>query len=173
LPHPGAAPLVAAAASATADKGPLNHPGTKSCIADALKAGSSMNIPPLTRILCVDDEPLVRALARAALETRGGFTLLICGSGSEALQAAAGFAPDLMLLDVMMPDMDGAATLAALRLLPATADTPAAFMTTKAQAQMLAGRNAAGVIGIIDKPFDPMTLADRLRALWARSHGES
>ena len=127
-----------------------------------------MSIPSLRKILCVEDEPLVQAVARAALEKRGGFTVLVCGSGAEALQAAPGFAPDLLLLDVMMPGMDGLATLAALRQLPATAGTPVAFMTTKTQAQALAGRDASGIIGVIDKPFDPKTLAETVRALWAR-----
>ncbi len=131
-----------------------------------------MTIPPLRKILCVEDEPLVQAIARAALEKRGGFTVLICGSGAEAIEAAPAFAPDFILLDVMMPGMDGPATLAALRLLPATAGTPAALMTTKVQARELAPRGGLGIIGVIDKPFDPKTLAETLRALWARSHGE-
>ena len=130
-----------------------------------------MSVPPLRKILCVEDEPLVQALARAALEKRGGFTVLACASGAAALDAAPAFAPDLLLLDVMMPGMDGPATLAALRHLPATAATPAVFMTTKAQGQALAASALAGVIGMIDKPFDPKTLAEAIAALWARSHG--
>ena len=104
-----------------------------------------MSVPPLRKILCVEDEPLVQALARAALEKRGGFTVLACASGAAALDAAPAFAPDLLLLDVMMPGMDGPATLAASA--------------------------RAGVIGMIDKPFDPKTLAEAIAALWARSHG--
>jgi len=132
-----------------------------------------VTIPPLRKILCVEDEPLVQAIARAALEKRGGFTVLMCGSGAEALEAAPAFAPDFMLLDVMMPGLDGPATLAALRLLPSTAGTPAALMTTKAQARELAPHGALGIIGVIDKPFDPKTLAETVRALWARSHGHA
>jgi len=130
-----------------------------------------MSIPPLRKILCVEDEPLVQAVARAALEKRGGFTVLACASGAAAVDAAAAFAPDLLLLDVMMPGMDGPATLAALRRLPATAATPAVFMTTRTQAQALAVGAAPGVIGTIDKPFDPKTLVEAVAALWARSHG--
>ena len=132
-----------------------------------------MRIPPLRKILCVEDEPLVQAVARAALEKRGGFTVLACASGAAAVDAAAAFAPDLLLLDVMMPGMDGPATLAALRRLPATAATPAVFMTTRTQAQALAVRAATGVIGTIEKPFDPKTLAEAVAALWARRHGAS
>jgi two-component system, OmpR family, response regulator len=131
-----------------------------------------MSIPALTKILCVDDEPLIQAIARAALEKRGGFTVLICGSGAEALAAMPAFAPELLLLDVMMPGLDGPATLAALRRLPATATTPAIFMTTKMQARGLAPGAGLGIIGVIDKPFDPKTLAETVRTLWARSHGE-
>ena len=130
-----------------------------------------MSIPPLRKILCVEDEPLVQAIARAALEKRGGFAVLACASGAAAVDVAPAFAPDLLLLDVMMPGMDGPATLAALRRLPATAATPAVFMTTKAQGQALATSALTGVIGMIDKPFDPKTLAETVAALWARSHG--
>jgi two-component system, OmpR family, response regulator len=130
-----------------------------------------MSMPPLKKILCVEDEPLVQAVARAALEKRGGFIVLACASGAAAVEAAPGFAPDLLLLDVMMPGMDGPATLAALRRLPATAATPAVFMTTRTQAQALAVGAAPGVIGMIDKPFDPKTLAEAVAALWARSLG--
>ena len=130
-----------------------------------------MSMPPLRKILCVEDEPLVQAIARAALEKRGGFTVLACASGAAAVDAAPAFAPDLLLLDVMMPGMDGPATLAALRRLPVTAATPAVFMTTKAQGQALAASTLAGVIGMIDKPFDPKTLAEAVGALWARSPG--
>jgi len=130
-----------------------------------------MSIPVLTKILCVEDEPLVQAIARAALEKRGGFTVLICESGATALAVAPEFAPDLLLLDVMMPGMDGPATLAALRLLPATAGTPAVFMTTKAQARESTLDGSPDVIGVIDKPFDPKTLAETVRAIWAGHHG--
>ena len=132
---------------------------------------SGMTIPPLRKILCVDDEPLVQAIARAALEKRGGFTVLVCASGAEALAAVPAFAPDLLLLDVMMPDLDGPATLAALRRLPATAATPVIFMTTRMQARELAPGAAPGIIGVVDKPFDPKTFAETVRTLWTRSHG--
>jgi two-component system, OmpR family, response regulator len=130
-----------------------------------------MSVPPLKKILYVEDEPLVQALARAALEKRGGFTVLACASGAAAVEAAPSFAPDLLLLDVMMPGLDGPATLAALRRLPATSTTPAMFMTTKAQGQALAASSLASIIGMIEKPFDPKTLAEAVGALWARGHG--
>src|SRR5258708_37851150 len=126
-----------------------------------------MTIPPLRKILCVEDEPLVQAIARAALEKRGGFTVLICGSGAEAIEAAPAFAPDFILLDVMMPGMDGPATLAALRLLPATAGTPAALMTTKVQARELAPRGGLGVLGVGGQAVDAVRRAGTRRPLLA------
>ncbi|MHA7815408.1 MAG: response regulator [Pseudohaliea sp.] len=121
----------------------------------------------LRRLLLVEDDPDIRAVAGLALETVGGFEVLLCASGAEALAAAEAFAPDLVLLDVMMPAMDGPATLAALRELPALADTPAAFLTAKVQPGEVARLKGLGARGVIAKPFDPMTLAEQVRALWA------
>ena len=89
---------------------------------------------PLARILYVEDEPDIRAIAQMALEAVGGFTVIACASGSEALANAPGASADLLLLDVMMPGMDGPSTLKALRELSATAQTPVIFMTAKVQA---------------------------------------
>jgi CheY-like chemotaxis protein len=123
--------------------------------------------PPLRRILYVEDEPDVQLIARFALERVGGFELRVCSSGDEALLAVDDFAPDLLLLDVMMPRMDGPATLAALRRKPQTATTPAVFMTAKTQDERL---RQADVADVIVKPFEPMTLPDTVRAIWARIH---
>ncbi|HAL38061.1 MAG TPA: hypothetical protein DCP03_08045, partial [Polaromonas sp.] len=84
---------------------------------------------PLNRILYVEDEPDIRAVAQMALEAVGGFVVIACASGQEALSAAPQAQADLLLLDVMMPGMDGPNTLKALRALPATAQTPVIFMT--------------------------------------------
>ena len=129
-----------------------------------------MTTPELNRILYVEDEPDIRAVAEVALAAVGGFTLKMCSSGEEALQVAEAFAPDLILSDVMMPGMDGPATLAALRQLPALANTPAMFMTAKVQPQEVEQLRALGAIEVIAKPFDPMTLAERIRAAW-QQHG--
>ncbi len=114
------------------------------------------------KVLCVDDVPVIRELARLALESRGGFLVASCGSGEEALAKVPSFAPDILLLDVMMPGMDGPATLEALRKLPETAATPAVFMTGDAGAEEVLHYRQLGAIGTIAKPFDPLTLADRL-----------
>jgi two-component system OmpR family response regulator len=121
----------------------------------------------LNTILYVEDDPDIRTVAQIALEIVGGFSLRSCSSGNNALEAvASSFVPDLLLLDVMMPDMDGPATLAALRQMPSTAATPAVFMTAKVQASEIAHYKALGAIGVIAKPFDPLQLADQVRELW-------
>lgn len=124
--------------------------------------------PDLTRILYVEDEPDIQAVARIALETVGGFTLMICSSGKEALAKAADFAPDLFLLDVMMPGMDGVMALQELRKQSTIAMTPVMFMTAKVQPQEIAQLMSLGALDVIPKPFDPMTLADQIRRLWIK-----
>lgn len=120
----------------------------------------------LQRILCVEDEGDIRAVARLALEAVGGFTVEMAASGDEALRRAGDFKPDLLLLDVMMPGMDGPATLRALRTMSQTAEVPVVFLTARAQASEVAALRALGAIGVITKPFDPMTLAGQLRSIW-------
>lgn len=122
----------------------------------------------LNKILYVEDEADIATIARIALEDIGGFTLKYCSSGAEALIAVADFQPDLILLDVMMPGMDGPATLQALRQLPALRDTPAIFMTAKVQPHEVAQYLALGALEVIPKPFDPMQLADNLRCCWEK-----
>jgi CheY-like chemotaxis protein len=120
----------------------------------------------LQRILYVEDEPDIRAVAKLALEMVGGFTVKVCSSGEEALREAVAFGPDLILLDVMMPGMDGPSTLKALRALPSLAELPVAFMTAKVQPAEVAHYKTLGARDVIAKPFDPMTLASQVRAIW-------
>ena len=130
-----------------------------------------MPAPPLTRILMVEDEPDIRMIARLALENVGGFTVRVASSGADALKEAPGFAPDLILLDVMMPGMDGPTTLKALRATPALAATPVVFVTAKVQPAEVAHYRSMGALDVIAKPFDPMTLAETIRQVWAEHHG--
>ncbi|CAN7394109.1 response regulator [Polaromonas sp. LjRoot131] len=123
---------------------------------------------PLTRILYVEDEPDIRMVAQMALQAVGGFTVIACASGQEALDAAPGAAADLLLLDVMMPGMDGPTTLKGLRQLPATADTPVIFMTAKVQAAEVAVYKGLGALEVIPKPFDPMELSTQIQRIWAQ-----
>ena len=127
-----------------------------------------MTTPPLTRILYVEDEPDIQAIARLALETIGGFTIEICSSGSAAIEAVQRFAPDLILLDVMMPGMDGIDTFKALREIPQTVTTPVIFMTAKVQKQEIERYKELGAVDVIPKPFDPMTLAAVIKDIWQR-----
>jgi CheY-like chemotaxis protein len=122
---------------------------------------------PLCRILYVEDQPDIRLVAKMALEVVGGFTVMACASGQEALNCAPDALADLLLLDVMMPGMDGPSTLQALRELPATAHTPVVFMTAKVQAAEVALYKAMGALEVISKPFDPMKLSGQLRQIWA------
>ncbi|MEA2560693.1 MAG: two-component system, OmpR family, response regulator [Acidobacteriota bacterium] len=122
----------------------------------------------LKRVLFVEDDPDIQTVARIALETVGGFAVLGCRSGAEALEQVEAFAPDLILLDVMMPGMDGLETLQALRLLRGAAAVPVVFMTAKVQAQDVAEYRAAGAVDVIAKPFDPMTLPATVRSIWNR-----
>jgi len=125
----------------------------------------------LKRILYVEDEPDIQTVARLVLETLGGFTVEICSSGSEALSRAPDFQPQLFLLDVMMPLMDGPTTLKMLRGLPQFAGTPAIFMTAKVQPGEIAGYKEIGAVDVIPKPFDPMTLSSQVQAIWEHCYG--
>jgi two-component system, OmpR family, response regulator len=122
----------------------------------------------LSKILYVEDDPDIRAIAMMVLETINGFIVEPCDDGSEALQKAVAFEPDLILLDVMMPGMDGPETLKGIRNLPGLQTTPVVFMTAKVQPQEVQGYLDLGAVGVIAKPFDPMTLAQELRDIWAR-----
>lgn len=119
----------------------------------------------MTRVLLVDDEPDICEVAALSLELDAEFEVRTCLSGEAALGDAAAWRPDLILLDVMMPRMDGLATLGALRADPATQQIPVIFVTARAQANELAVSGDPGVLGVIVKPFDPMKLARDVRAL--------
>jgi two-component system OmpR family response regulator len=120
----------------------------------------------LSRILYVDDDADIRSVATLALKQVGGFVLTACASGAEALMRAPALAPQLLLLDIMMPDMDGFATLTALRDIPCAATSPVIFMTVKQQLIDVERCFRAGALGVIPKPFDPMELAHDVRTLW-------
>lgn len=126
--------------------------------------------PPLTRILMVEDEADIQAVAKLALQAIGGFTIQICSSGSEALKIVPTFASELILLDVMMPGMDGPSTLKALRGLPQTSATPVIFMTAKVQPNEITQYKAMGALDVIAKPFDPMTLSATINNIWRQYH---
>ena len=122
----------------------------------------------LARVLFVEDEADIREIIELALGTVGGLALRPCASGEDAVGAIDAFRPDLILLDVMMPGLDGPTTLRRLRANREHAGIPAIFMTAKAQRHEVEHFVALGAAGVIAKPFDPMTLAEQLRAIWRR-----
>jgi len=111
------------------------------------------------RVLVVDDDPLLREVAKVALEMVGGWQVLTAGSGAEAQLVAAEQQPDALLLDVMMPGQDGPTTVLALQRDPRTREIPVVFLTAKAGAATAGDSTGTAVAGVIAKPFDPMTLS--------------
>ena len=129
-----------------------------------------MATPTLQNILYVEDEPDIQAVTKIALESIGGFTLEVCNSGQEALDKCTNLTPDLILLDVMMPEMDGPTTLTELKKISGFDVIPVIFMTAKVQPQEIAHFKSIGAIEVIAKPFDPMTLSQTVSAIWSQYH---
>ncbi|WP_397378714.1 response regulator [Pseudomonas sp.] len=127
-------------------------------------------MPELQRILHIEDDPSIQAVAKVALEAVGGFQVLSCSSGQAALDQLVAFAPDFILLDVMMPDMDGPQTLAHIAQLIDIEQVPVAFMTAKVQPAEIAHYRSLGARDVIIKPFDPMQLAAQVRKIWSQTH---
>lgn len=124
----------------------------------------------LQRVLHVDDAEDIRIIAEIALKTIGKFDLLQCDSGMQAVKKAQAFAPDLFLLDFMMPEMNGRETLNALRALPDLQEVPVVFMTARVGEDFSNELRREGALEVIAKPFDPMELANQLRGLWQAHH---
>ncbi|KZM49467.1 response regulator [Labrenzia sp. OB1] len=122
----------------------------------------------LTRILYVEDDESIAQIVMMTLEDLGGFTAIHCDSGQKALETVIDFAPQLILMDVMMPKMSGPETLEHLRKMPGAKDIPVVFVTAKAQIHEQEAYMKLGATGIIVKPFDPMTLSEEVTSLWDR-----
>lgn len=114
------------------------------------------------RILVIDDEDDIREVAQLSLEMVGNWEVLTAGSGREGLAVAAAELPDAILLDVMMPDLDGPSTFEKLQENPRTRNIPVILLTAKMQAADRRRFERLGVNGVITKPFDPMTLAEQV-----------
>jgi CheY-like chemotaxis protein len=123
------------------------------------------------RILLVDDEPDLREVVDMALGLDPEFTTRACASGADALVMAAEWSPSLILLDVMMPLMDGPTTLANLRKNPRTAPIPVLFLTGSTRTAEIEHFISIGAQGVLSKPFDPMTLAASVRSYLPPSAG--
>jgi CheY-like chemotaxis protein len=126
----------------------------------------------LHKILYVEDDEDVAEVAKMTLEDLGGFEVNHNNCGSKALEALETYVPDLILLDVMMPGMDGPETMQYMRGMPNGKDTPVVFMTAKAQVHEQQSYLDLGAVGVLVKPFDPLTLCDSLRALWKKANNE-
>lgn len=119
----------------------------------------------LKNVLLVEDDADIQAVALIALEDVGGLSVRACSSGREALAAVRDFRPDVVLLDVMMPGLTGPETLRELRAVPGMSDVPVVFMTARVQQREVNEYLALGAVGVIPKPFEPMTLANDVREL--------
>jgi len=122
---------------------------------------------PHKTILLIDDEDDIREVATLTLETMGDFAVTSASGGEAGIECATRERPDAILLDVMMPELDGPSTLARLREIEGTRDIPVIFLTAKVQAVDRRRLADLGAVGIIAKPFDPMTLAEEVSALLA------
>lgn len=125
----------------------------------------------LKRILYIEDDEDIRTLAQIALEDIGGFVVKFCATSSEGLAQAESFKPDLFLLDIIIPELDGPATLQELHKLPSIKNVPAIFMTAMQKEEETRFKKL-GAINVIVKPFNPMTLADTIRKYWSNYHEE-
>lgn len=117
------------------------------------------------RILVIDNEQYIREVAQICLETVAGWEVLTAGSGSEGLAKAESKQPDAILLDVMMPDMDGPTTFQKLQAFSATRHIPVILLTAKVQASDRRRYAELGMSGMIAKPFDPLQLAGQIAEL--------
>lgn len=121
----------------------------------------------LKRIMHVEDDPSIQTVARVALEAVGGFEVCTCSGGQEALDRFESFAPQLILLDVMMPTMDGPSTLRNLQQQFDLTKIPVVFMTAKVQTNEIESYKALGASDVVVKPFDPMKLSEQILAIWS------
>lgn len=125
----------------------------------------------LKRILYLEDDDFIAELALMTLEEMTDFEVLHCASGRAAIDAFPAFSPQLLLFDVMLPELDGLETLAAIRAIDRGRKVPVIFMTAKAQVHEQRAYFDLGACGVIVKPFDPLTLGREIEALWRGARG--
>ena len=123
---------------------------------------------PLQRILYVEDDEDIQRIVRMSLERVGKMTVQVVTDSTQAVETMASFKPDLVMLDWMMPVMDGPAVFRKMKEQPETAALPVVFITAKASQRELDELLALGALGTVSKPFSPKDLPDQLRALWAK-----
>jgi CheY-like chemotaxis protein len=123
------------------------------------------------RVMCVEDDPDIRMILDFSLGRMGGFSLCLCESGMQALERVPEFKPQLVLLDVMMPEMSGPETLVKLREMTDIQGVPIVFLTAKAMQDEVEALLEHGATGIIVKPFDPVALPQNIRIYWEHGRG--
>jgi len=123
---------------------------------------------PLNRICYVEDDEDIRRIVRMTLERVGKMTVEVVGDPTMAIEAMTAFRPDLVMLDWMMPKMDGPTLFRQMKLRPETSSLPVVFITAKASQHDLEELLRLGAAGAISKPFSPKDLPDQLRAIWAK-----
>ena len=125
-----------------------------------------MSAKPLERVLCVEDDEDIRRILRLSLERIGGMTVELVADPAAAIPRIVEFAPDLVMLDWMLPGTDGPTLMKKMRETPELASIPVVFATAKASPREMAELTALGAAGVISKPFAPKELPARLRAIW-------
>jgi CheY-like chemotaxis protein len=126
----------------------------------------------LKKIMYAEDEPDVQMVVELTVQTMSDYEIKICENGRVLLENIQEYEPDLVLLDVMMPEMDGPTTLKNLKQSDATKNLPVIFMTAKAQVHEIEALKSSGVVGVITKPFDPVTLCDEIEQIWKENFDE-
>jgi len=123
---------------------------------------------PLIRICYVEDDEDIQRIVRMSLERIGKMTVTVVGDPTKAIDAIVEFKPDLVMLDWMMPVMDGPTVFRHMKTRPETSSLPVVFITAKAAQRDLDELKALGAAGTISKPFSPKDLPDQLRAIWTK-----
>jgi two-component system, OmpR family, response regulator len=123
---------------------------------------------PLTKVCYVEDDEDIQRIVRMSLERVGKMTVEVVGDPTVAIDAMKRFVPDLVLLDWMMPGMDGPALFRKMKTVQETSGLPVVFITAKASQTELDELVGLGAVGTISKPFSPKDLPDQLRAIWAK-----
>ena len=127
----------------------------------------------IKNVLMVDDDDDIREIGGMSLEDVGAWCVALAGSAEEALTQAQVKTPDLILLDVMMPEVDGPTAFVRLRELPGLRDVPVIFMTARVQKEEIESYLALGAVGVIVKPFDPMTLPKEIMDILRKQSSEN
>jgi two-component system, OmpR family, response regulator len=125
-----------------------------------------MNTERPRRLLYVDDEPDIRTIANISLAQLGHYDVRVCASGQEALDTVSDYDPDLILLDVMMPGLDGPMTLKRFREMRKMDDVPIVFVTARAQKDEVKSYFEIGAYAVIPKPYDPLELPEQVAEIW-------